>query len=397
MKPTPLGASPCPLRSSIALPLLLLLAMSPTAGCARAPSTGESAEASDELDDDRTRDEEDRDEEDEEKETSDGASARSPLRDGGTTRSEGARLLDANLGTTVDGSRSPGANPDGSADAKGAIDDETRSTIPGVIDTQSADDAAGVAQPPTTPPPGIGRAAARDGGQALDASGVDRAACHLAGSQIAVMGDSYLDLSGQITVALQQLAREAGALGPYETYIDRAQSGASMAYNPTIPAQLAPVLTTARERRSPGVKLVIMTGGGNDMLIYNNGCLSVSQPNPPCVAVVDQSVRLLKKLFIDMAAAGIRDVIYFGYPNLPGGGIAGSRPHVMNGYAIPLLYEACETSQEVRCHFIDTRATFEGHPEYISGADRVHPTLQGSRVIARLIWQEMQAECLGST
>lgn len=383
MMPTPLGASPCPVRSSIALSLPFLLLLS-AAACARAPTSGSSFEVSDDQDEERSEDEDDEDERSEEDD--DAERAPSSMRDASAGRKPDARLLDASMSPSVDATVGAAReSADGAADAKGSVEPEATSAVPpGVTGA-------------TNTSPGIGRAAARDAGSGRDADVVDRASCHLAGNQIGVMGDSYLDLSGQITVALQQLARQAGALGPYETYIDRAQSGASMAYNPTIPSQLGAVLTVARERRSAGVKLVIMTGGGNDMLIYNNGCLSISQPNPPCIAVVDQSVRLLKKLFIDMAAAGIRDVIYFGYPNLPGGGLAGSRPSVMNGYATPILYEACESSQEVRCHFIDTRPTFEGHPEYISASDRVHPTLEGSRAIAQLIWQEMQAQCLGST
>lgn len=229
-----------------------------------------------------------------------------------------------------------------------------------------------------------------------DASMAGGALCRLTGSQIALMGDSYLDLSGDIGRFLQETARAAGALESTDSYIDRARSGASMAYEPSIPSQFQEVLAEAGLRRSPGLRLIIMDGGGNDVLVHNRNCLEQRQPNAFCLRVVENSVRTLKKLFTSMAGAGVQEVIYFWYPDLPGGGLGGSRPHVMNGYAAPIMREACETSSELKCNFIDTRPSFAGHAEYISPADNTHPTAAGSRVIADLIWSVMVERCLGS-
>ena len=229
-----------------------------------------------------------------------------------------------------------------------------------------------------------------------DAGPAGGALCRLAGSQVAILGDSYLDLSGDIARFLQETARAAGALEPGDSYIDRARSGASMAYEPSIPSQFQEVLEVAGQRRSPGLRLVIMDGGGNDVLVHNRNCLEQRQPNAFCLRVVENSVRTLKKLFTSMAGAGVQEVIYFWYPDLPGGGLGGSRPHVMNGYAAPIMREACEANTEVKCSFIDTRPAFAGHAEYISPADNTHPTAAGSRVIADLIWRVMVDRCVGS-
>lgn len=229
-----------------------------------------------------------------------------------------------------------------------------------------------------------------------DASAGAEPLCRLAGSQIAVMGDSYLDLSGDISRFVQETARAAGALGSMDSYIDRARSGASMAYEPSIPSQFPEVLEVAGQRRSPGLRLVIMNGGGNDVLVHNRNCLEQRQPNAFCLRVVENGVRTLKKLFTSMAGAGVQEVIYFWYPDLPGGGLGGSRPHVMNGYTAPIMREACESSTEVKCSFIDTRPSFSGHAEYISAVDHTHPTTAGSRVIADLIWGVMLERCVGS-
>jgi hypothetical protein len=104
--------------------------------------------------------------------------------------------------------------------------------------------------------------------------------CHVLGNEVAVLGDSYIDLSGDFTTLLQNHARSAGALGASDTYIDFALSGASMAppktgepLVPTIPTQFPDAVAEAKKRGSKGIKVVIMTGGGNDVLINERSCL----------------------------------------------------------------------------------------------------------------------------
>ena len=52
--------------------------------------------------------------------------------------------------------------------------------------------------------------------------------CHLDGNQVGILGDSYIQLSGDFTRDLQDTARKAGALGANDTYLDHSLSGASM-------------------------------------------------------------------------------------------------------------------------------------------------------------------------
>lgn len=218
--------------------------------------------------------------------------------------------------------------------------------------------------------------------------------CELKPYQVGVLGDSYIDLSGDFTKFVQENARKAGALGASENYIDLARSGAAMQKGnllaPAIPTQLPTLLSTSKRAGPEGVKLVLMTGGGNDVLIDASSCKSISTPNEMCKGVVAKSLAVVKKLFADMAAGGIKEVVYFWYPDL-----GPDQGRVINDYSIPLAKENCESDTNVTCHFVDTREAFRGHANYV-GPDGIHPTAAGSKVIADLVWGVMVDNCLAS-
>jgi lysophospholipase L1-like esterase len=255
---------------------------------------------------------------------------------------------------------------------------------------------------PQAPDADLPDAGARDASPQQDASPSDAAApvdassgfCELAPYQVGLLGDSYINLSGDVTRFLQENARKAGALGATETYIDKSKSGAAMQKSnllaPAIPTQLPTLLADSKRLGDKGVKLVVMTGGGNDVLIDASQCKTISTPTEECKAVVGRTLTVVDKLFADMNKAGIEHVIYFWYPDLgPSGG------KVINDYSVPLVKEHCESSTEVTCHFVDTREPFRGHPEYVA-FDNIHPTAAGSKVIADLVWEVMVDNCLGS-
>lgn len=234
-----------------------------------------------------------------------------------------------------------------------------------------------------------------DASAVVDASGPSGELCKLKAHQVGVMGDSYIDWTPHFMNYLQGSARAAGALGAREEYVYRAQSGASMQTDnlviiPAIPKQLPLVLSDSKKRGPEGVKLIIMTGGGNDVLIDNMDCRRLTAVNEKCKGVVDRSLAVIKKLFVDMKTAGVQELIYFWYPDL---GVQTGK--VMNDYAIPFVQAACEATTDVRCHFVDTREAFRGHPDWI-GPDDIHPTEPGAKVIAGLVWDVMVDQCLAS-
>ncbi len=67
------------------------------------------------------------------------------------------------------------------------------------------------------------------------------------------------------------------------------------------------------------IKVVIMDGGGNDVLIDNSQCLTVpigSDTGNSCHTAVDASVAKGQMLEMQMASAGVQHIVYYFYPNL---------------------------------------------------------------------------------
>ncbi len=223
---------------------------------------------------------------------------------------------------------------------------------------------------------------------------VDGSACSAKGSEIVMIGDSYPALSGEIGKHLQALASAAGALAPGDAYRTYYKSGANMATYPgstitAIPAQFQQAVTA-----NPDIKYVIMDGGGNDILLENSQCIDAPDAagslSATCQTAIQNAIDAANTLFGTMKTDNVEKIIYYFYPHLPTAG----KPSVntVMDYSYPLVQAACAAAP-VPCYFVDTRAAFDGHPEYI-GPDGIHPTTAGSDVIAGLIWGVMQQECV---
>jgi lysophospholipase L1-like esterase len=191
-------------------------------------------------------------------------------------------------------------------------------------------------------------------------------------SEVIVIGDSYLAITSVVD-HIQVSARLNGSLGPQESYRRYDAGGTQMGNG-----------------QDPAIDTVIMNGGGNDVLIGSaNGCLSNPPPAQACVAAIDVVLEAAEQLLADMAGAGVQHVVYHFYPHLPPG--LGATTETVD-YAAPLVQAVCEAAP-VECHFVDLRPAFEGHPEYIT-FDGVHPSEEGSVVIADLVWGTMVEHCV---
>jgi len=230
--------------------------------------------------------------------------------------------------------------------------------------------------------------------------------CHLEGHEVGVMGDSYIDLSGDFTNLLQDKARAVKALDANETYVDHSLSGASMSGEPNIPAQFEDVQADSKMRGGKGVKVVIMDGGGNDVLIGKRECLNPTsvadvEKQAVCVKVVDDALASGQKLFDEALAAGVKGVVFFFYPHLPKDSLLGG-PNANNvlDYSLPRIKQWCDSQTKMPCHFIDMRAAFDdpknpGWPRPgLIAFDGIHPTLEGSKVLADEVWKVMQNKCI---
>jgi hypothetical protein len=223
-------------------------------------------------------------------------------------------------------------------------------------------------------------------------------------NEVVMLGDSYLDAPwGNVGPTLMMQANA--------TYRHYYIGGASLGWgNPNtqfyIPYQFDPMALTDTSVMNPSdIKVVIMDGGGNDVLIGNTSCETTAPPaNSSCVTTVQEA-----------AQKGAQSVVFFFYPHLDpaGGGILQTPAPAVNDtldYAYPLAEQVCCGSSftssltnyscsgqpvaGMTCVFIDTRPAFEGHlADYIK-SDKVHPTQAGAQVIANLIWSQMQSHCI---
>jgi hypothetical protein len=239
-------------------------------------------------------------------------------------------------------------------------------------------------------------------------------------NEVVLLGDSYLDPAfSAVATDLYSTAQTAGLLPASTTYRHYYQGGASMnngSLQFNIPFQYeTEALGDAFASNPRDIRVVIMDGGGNDVLINDRSCLTSAPPgNSGCVNTIQGVFTRTTSLFREMAANGTKNIVYFFYPHVDpnGGGVlpqANTADQTLD-YAYPLAEQVCcgtsftssatnytctGTIGDATCTFIDTRPAFgESWGTLINQADYVHPTAQGAQIIANLIWKAMQDQCI---
>jgi hypothetical protein len=232
-----------------------------------------------------------------------------------------------------------------------------------------------------------------------------KSSCITAPGDVVMIGDSYIDWITHTFVA--DMRAQAGQEWP-----SYAIGGTSMATGGIghIPDQLDTALAA-----NPKIKAVVMTGGGNDILVadtlmFPDGGMCTTAADATmiadCRAIVQAALDEAESLMDDTADAGVRDIVYFFYPHIPGGGlISGPNPTPILDYALPRAREVCESSLartegRMKCHFIDMVPVFEGKTGLFADAvseagDGVHPNSMGSKVLAAEVWRVMKQQCVG--
>jgi lysophospholipase L1-like esterase len=201
------------------------------------------------------------------------------------------------------------------------------------------------------------------------------------GSDVLLIGDSFIALSRDITKDLIALARDAGALAAGDSYRDNSASGTQLSggISPQIPVQYA-----NGQKQAP-VKHVIMDGGGNDML--NNTC---SDPPTSSCEGIQKAVAAVETLFTQMGTDGVESVVYFFYPENQTNATQRAKVDVLRTE----LQAICYSSVSPKCYGVDLRPVFEGHfSEYVM-SDGIHPTAAGSQASADAFWMVMLDNCV---
>ena len=250
-----------------------------------------------------------------------------------------------------DGGRNPaksdgGRNPDGSAGTGG---------------TAGRGDAGGTGAGGT---PDGGMDAGPGGGGSPEAGGGD--ACErgqVAGNEVLIVGDSYFPAAG--SAIPNELRRLAGGA----EYRDVSVPGTKM----------AAIAASYTRNRTPPPKVVIMDGGGNDIL-QNFGC------EAGC-AQHQQAVTDARNFFQTMAMDGsVKQVVFIFYYDMP-------RLKAGLDWMRPKMKAECEMSP-VPCFFVDNQPLFAGQDASEYTTDGVHPNAEAGKIIAQQAWDVMVANCI---
>jgi hypothetical protein len=196
-------------------------------------------------------------------------------------------------------------------------------------------------------------------------------------SEVLVLGDSLIALSA-FTADLEDQARQAGSLKDGEHFHQQASSLQSFLAEGSL--SLNAQYATVRDQLSP--KLVVMDGGETDM--FQELCTDKPQAECPTVHAAIAGAR---QLLQQMATDGVKNIVYFFYPEPVGHADVKARLDVLR----PLIENVCGQSA-VACHWVDLRAPFAGHDEYFG--DGLVFSDSGAAVAAAEVWKTIRARCI---
>jgi hypothetical protein len=282
-----------------------------------------------------------------------------------STDDDGTAKVDAGKGTPnkVDAGKALDAGKvvDAGKGDPGAVD--AGALTPTVADAGKKPDA----QVTTVDAPGDASTNASDGGKA-GAAHADLGKGD--GSDVITIGDSWMQYAlngGGIERGLKDASGQK-----YRNYgVTGVELLKSNTFGPAIPTQYA-----AAKKANPKITTVVMTGGGNDLLM-----LAAGDTN----AKIDEVSARLAELWKEMAADGVQDVVYFEYSR---GGKSTNKPQVE--YAETMVRPACENAP-LRCHFIDSDTIIHMEILALDGLG-VHPTQDGCTKLGKGAFDLMVSE-----
>jgi len=187
------------------------------------------------------------------------------------------------------------------------------------------------------------------------------------GSDVIAIGDSWMNLGA--TGIQQSLLRLS--MQPYRV----AGVPGVRLLDEVIPRQY-----TAAKRANPDIKTVVMTGGGNDILLTGAGA-DRSTAGPATRGQIDMIADRLVKLWDEMGADGVKDIVYIEYSR--GGG-----SEAAVNYATEKIKPLCDEFVATRCHWIDA----DDFLMMMLSLDGIHPTGDGCDKIATGVITLMEKE-----
>ena len=189
------------------------------------------------------------------------------------------------------------------------------------------------------------------------------------GTDVITIGDSWMNLG---STGIQQSLRRASGQ-PYRTY----GRGGTRLLNEAIPNQYANA-----KRADPDIKTVVMTGGGNDIIQVPGLRDDCDRMGMMCAMVVTQILDRLTKLWDEMAADGVQDVVYVQYSNPEGNNVDFAQA---NGDGVKKRCEAVKPP--LRCHRLETLDIVMGDIP-----DGIHPSGAAYDRIGKAVFDLMVAQ-----
>jgi hypothetical protein len=197
-------------------------------------------------------------------------------------------------------------------------------------------------------------------------------------NEVVLLGDIFFAASHGITAFVEDAARQSGVLSAGERYRDF--SGVTGNTLALLGNGLADQYAAAAAEGP--VKVVIMTGGGADVLIGSCDVIAAD-----CPLLVD-AANAASALFERMANDGVEHIVYVFYPD-PTDATLREEVETLR----PLLQSACEGSPTA-CHWVDLRPAFAGNEATYLNKEGTTPTTAGAQASAAAIWSVMQQECI---
>ena len=181
------------------------------------------------------------------------------------------------------------------------------------------------------------------------------------GKDVITIGDSWMDYFG--------------GGGGIEAGLDRAGTDYrhySLSGTTLLSGQIPGQYTRAKNA-NPKISTVIMTGGGNDIM-FSGGCNTAEA----CEMSVKKLIEGFDKLWTEMAADGVKDVMLIQYSADAGTAPQGTRPKMVEEAPI------CKTGK-IFCHYLPTTDLVMG-----SLVDGIHPTSSANDRIAKAVMKMME-------
>ena len=200
-------------------------------------------------------------------------------------------------------------------------------------------------------------------------------------NDVVTVGDSIFDLSGDLQRFLEAKAGQ--------TFRDYTISGAELSGGSL--ARAIDLQYADAKAFNGNINTIVMDGGGNDILIPamvldTYGCRTQwyrKNITSRCKNLINDVYVTAVNLLNEMDADGVQNVVYLGYYELPRGN---ANLGQALEYGVTRIGEACSNSV-ASCSFVDPRGTIPAN--YVLDDD-IHPTVEGSQVLADLIWPHLQ-------